>query len=164
METRPQIKIKPTQTDIILEVIGYVGLAALWIFVSVMYYKLPDIVPVHFNLAGEADGFGSKKISFLLPILASFQFLVLSVVQEYPEQFNYPVTITAENAEKQYTNAVRMMRAIRVVLVTVFLIVELYSDKDYLGLTFNGNLLLPLVLIVLIVPLSYFIIKSYRQR
>lgn len=164
MNTRPEIKIKPTRTDTILEAIGYIGLAALWIFVIVMYYKLPDVVPTHFNLAGEADGFGDKKTSFFLPIIATVQFLVLSTIQQNPEQFNYPVTITPENAEKQYTNAVRMIRALRVMLVVLFLVIEIYSDKEYIGLDFSNYLLTPLLLGIIVVPMSYFIIKSYRQR
>lgn len=164
MENHPEIKIKPEAVDIALEVTGYAGLAVLWIFVSIMYYKLPDMVPIHFDLAGEPTDFGPKNISFLMPIIASLQFLILSVVQEYPEQFNYPIQITAENAERQYRNAVRMMRAVRVVLVAVFLTVEVYSDKEYLGLVFNGYLLMPVVLAILILPMSYFIIRSYRMR
>jgi uncharacterized membrane protein len=164
MDARPEIKLKMQPVDIILEVTGYIGLAALWIFVSVMYHNLPDTVPIHFNLAGEADGFGEKRTTFIMPILASFQFLVLSVMQEYPHMFNYPVKITAENAERQYTIGVRMMRVVRIVLVAVFGTVEVYSNKEYLGLEFNGYLLLPVVLAILILPLSYLMIKSYRQR
>jgi uncharacterized membrane protein len=164
MEARPEIKLKPERIDIILEVAGYIGLAALWILVSVMYYRLPDMVPTHFDLAGEVTDFGPKKISFLMPIIASFQFLIMGVMQQYPEQFNYTVTITPENAERQYTNGVRMLRAVKVVLVAVFLTIEVYSDKEYLGLVFNGYLLTPIVLTILILPLSYFMIKSYRQR
>lgn len=164
MEARPEIKLKPERIDIVLEGAGYIGLAALWIFVGVMYCRLPDMVPTHFDLAGEATDFGPKKISFLMPILASLQFLIIGVIQAYPEQFNYTVTITPENAERQYTNGVRMIRTVKIVLVAVFLTIEVYSDKEYIGLAFNGYLLTPIVLAILILPLSYFIIKSYRQR
>lgn len=164
METRPEIKIKLQPVDIVLEVIGYIGLGALWIFIGIIYHNLPDVVPTHFNLAGETDGYGEKRTIFLMPVMASLQFLIISAVQEYPHLLNFPAKITAENAERQYTIGLRMLRVVKIVLIAVLGTVEVYSNKEYLGLTFNSYLLLPVTLAILILPLSYFIIKSYRQR
>ena len=164
MEARPEIKLKMQPVDIVLEVVGYAGLAVLWVFISMMYNHLPDTVATHFNLAGEADGYGEKRTIFMMPIMASLQFIILSAVQEYPHLFNYPVTITPENVKRQYTNAIRMMRVLKIVLVAIFGTIEIYSNSEYLGLELNGYWLMPVVLAILILPIGYFIVKAYRQR
>lgn len=52
-----------------------------YIYLSTIWNQLPDIVPTHFNLAGEADGWSSKQFLIFLPsslgIGMYFFFLVL---------------------------------------------------------------------------------------
>lgn len=37
-----------------------------------LYPNLPEIIPTHFNIKGEADGFGSRETIFLLPSIMGF--------------------------------------------------------------------------------------------
>jgi len=60
MQERPKIKIPLKSIDIVLELVGWCALMAIWIFTFINYSKLPDIIPMHYNMAGEADGFGRK--------------------------------------------------------------------------------------------------------
>lgn len=163
MSERPKIKIPLQPADKILEVIGYMFLAMFWIFVSYAYSVMPETIPTHFNLAGEADGFGEKETIFLMPIIGTLLFLVLSVVQQRPHTFNYITEITPENAEKQYTIAVRMMRFLKVALIVVFIFIEFFTYKTAMG---NGEGLgvwiLPITMVITLGPLFYFLIKSSK--
>jgi Protein of unknown function (DUF1648). len=38
-----------------------------YIYLSTIWNQLPDIVPTHFNLAGEADGWSSKQFLIFYP-------------------------------------------------------------------------------------------------
>ena len=60
MKNRPKIELQLTQRDKILEVIGWILLIGIWILTFTNYFDLPETIPIHFNAAGEADGFGSK--------------------------------------------------------------------------------------------------------
>lgn len=163
MSERPKIKIPLQPADKILEVMGYVALAVFWIFVSYAYSVMPETIPTHFNLAGEADGFGDKGTIFLMPIIGTLLFIVLSVVQQRPHTFNYLTEITPENAEKQYTNAVRMMRFLKVGLVVVFIFIEVLTYKTAIGS--GGDLgvwIVPITLVLTFAPLLYFLIKSSK--
>ena len=52
--------------------------------------KLPDIIPTHWNFAGEVDGYSSKYISLLLAALPLFMLLLLHVVPKIdPRGQNY---------------------------------------------------------------------------
>jgi uncharacterized membrane protein len=66
MEARPKFKVKLTQADKTIEVIGLVLIFVVWVFVYFNYDNLPDTIPIHFNGAALADSFGDQWI--ILPL------------------------------------------------------------------------------------------------
>ena len=53
--------------------IGIVALiTAMFVFAAIAYEELPNSIGIHFNIEGEADGFGNKGFLFLLPGLGAF--------------------------------------------------------------------------------------------
>ncbi|HAH50334.1 MAG TPA: hypothetical protein DCL80_03360 [Balneola sp.] len=84
-------------------------LSAPFIASFILWEKMPDIVPVHFNAAGEADDFGPKWINaFLLPGIALVTYLFLLV-------------IPAIDPKKRIENTQKPIAAIRIV-ISLFLI------------------------------------------
>ncbi len=69
MEARPKIKISLTQFDKVLEIAGIISLIIMWALTLLNYFKSPDTVPIHFNLSGEPNGYGSKLTILFLPII-----------------------------------------------------------------------------------------------
>ena len=49
----------------------YVGIliGIPFIYAAYLYPSLPEIIPIHFNIKGEADGFGGKDSIYLGPII-----------------------------------------------------------------------------------------------
>ncbi|MEM9261180.1 MAG: DUF1648 domain-containing protein [Bacteroidota bacterium] len=82
--------------------------------VSFYYGKLPEQIPLHFGLGGEADSYGSKLFLWVLPVinLGLFYLLGLSTKSSY-KFFNYPVKITEENAAAQHRIALEMVAILR---------------------------------------------------
>jgi len=119
-EYRPEIKLRLTIRDKLLEFTGVVLLIALWIWVWTSYKDLPNEIPTHYNFKGEADNFGGKATIFLLPAIATFLFVVMSIVNRYPHYFNYLTKITEDNALHQYTIATQMIRTLKTVIVWIF--------------------------------------------
>lgn len=60
----------------VVSLIADIGIAALitamFVLAAEAYSDLPDIIGIHFNINGEADGFGNKGFLFLLPGLGAF--------------------------------------------------------------------------------------------
>lgn len=165
MAERPVIKIQATLTDKIVEALAIVLLSSLWAMVVIGYANLPETIPIHFNGSGEPDGYGDKNTLFLLPVIATFMYFLLTVLNSKPHIFNYPVEITPENAEKQYSIAVRMMRAIKLSVLLIFCAIEYGSYRvamgDQEGL---GNYFILFVFAVIFVPMLYFIVKAVRNK
>ena len=164
-EKRPKIKVPFTTADKALEVSGGIALLLLWALVIYFYPQLPDTVPIHFNLHGEADGFGNRQTMFLLPVIATLLFTILTALSSYPHTFNYPVKITEENALRQYTIAVRMMRFLKLGIVILFGIIEYGTIRTAMqqaeGL---GKGFMFLVFALVLIPVLYSLAMSVSQN
>ena len=165
MSTRPTPEIQTSQFDKLIEFLGWVCLILLWVITIISYARLPEIIPTHFNASGQADDEGSKMILFFLPVIGTLIFVGLTVLNQYPHIFNYPVAITEANAQKQYNNAVRMLKVLKLILAVVFsiLVFLIYhaasTDNGSLGIWF-----LPVVLGMILIPLGYFVYKAVKGK
>ncbi len=166
METeRPKITLIPSTADKLVELLGWLILLTLWGWTFTHYSALPDTIPTHFNAAGEADGFGSKASIIGLPLIATLLFIGLNVLNRYPHIFNYPAAITQDNALRLYTLATRMLRYLKLVLVLVFGGIEFMTIQNATGEASGlGTWFLPLTLVLIFIPLIYFVIKSIKEK
>ena len=164
-EERPKITLIPTTADKLVELLGWLILLALWGLTISHFSTLPDTIPTHFNASGEADGFGSKASIIGLPVIATLLFVGLTVLNRYPHIFNYPTASTEDNALRLYTLATRMLRYLKLVLVLVFGGIEFmtiqHATRKAAGL---GAWFLPLTLVLIFIPLIYFVIKSIKEK
>jgi len=159
-EERPKLKVQLSPTDHVFELLGWGVLLALWVWTGTSYSSLPDTIPTHFNAAGEADGFGTKASIVGLPIIATLLHIGLTLLNRVPHIFNFPTPITQENALRQYTNATRMIRYLKLILVLVFAGISFQTSiGEGLGVWF-----LPLTLVLIFMPLLYFMIKSFQTK
>ncbi len=164
-EERPKLKIQLTPTDQVLELLGWGVLLALWVWTGTSYSSLPDIIPTHFNAAGEADGFGRKESIVGLPLIATLLYIGLTLLNRFPHSFNFPTPITPDNALKQYTNATRMIRYLKLILVLVFAGISFQTIQQANGTGEGlGFWFLPLTLVLVFMPLVYFVIKSFQTK
>ena len=165
MNKRPKIKLQLKQTDKILEVVGWVSVFGIWALTLTNYSILPEIIPIHFNGAGKADGFGNKTHIFVLPIISTLLFIGLTTLNKHPHIFNYPSQITKENAVHQYTNATRMMRVLKLVIVLLFGLIVFKTIQNVNGHAGGlGTWFLPLTMGMIFIPMLYFLIKSLKQK
>lgn len=166
MDSRPDIQPGFTRIDRLLEITAWLCMVALWMMVIWFYDRLPEVIPTHFNAAGEVDDTGDKIVLFLLPGIGTLLFIGLTILSRYPRIFNYPVEIHTENAFRQYTNAVRMLRFLKGIVAVIFLWITAAVILKAGGQTSGsiGTWALPLMLALILLPMLYFVIKAIRQR
>ncbi|MFO0415115.1 MAG: DUF1648 domain-containing protein [Bacteroidota bacterium] len=156
---RPVVKLPFTAFDSILEIFAFVLLVFSWGYI---FYKLPDLpaqIPVHFDLTGKVDRIGSKTDLYWIPVIASVLYIGLSVLNLFPHKFNYLVTITENNALKQYRLATRLIRTLKVLVNMVFGWVITIVIRSA-----NGTLVYPyegiLVILLLFIPVIVYLIAA----
>lgn len=165
MEQRPRIKLQLSPIDWAYRVLGWLSLVAIWCIAIAALSTLPHIIPMHYNLAGKPDGFGSKMFIWFLPIVATFLFVGIEVLSRFPHVFNYPTKITPANAQLQYASATRLLRYLNLVIAIFWVLIEYeivqgaYGKSGGLGIWY-----LPLLILLVFIPLIRFIVKSFRAK
>ena len=134
----------------------WVFLILYWILVLYHYPNLPEQIPTHFNIMGEADALGSKSNIFLLPAIATA--IVLGMGSAKRSKVD-------EGAGQQtaYTNAMRMAIILHCTLVFLFAGISYQSIQ----IAFNkssslGMFFLPMSLAIIFIPMGYFMWKIFR--
>ena len=157
---------KTTSTiDWILIISGWIGLILMWYLALSNYSKLPDIIPTHFNLRGEADDYGSKATIFLLPVVATILFIGMTLLVRYPTQWNYYSNVTPEDAAYHYSWARTIINYYNFAITLAFSII--ISEVTVVALNKSdgfGTWTLLLNLGLFLIPMPYFLIKIFRRR
>ena len=90
----------------------------LWGYTILNFRKLPEIIPIHFDLEGKPDNHGAKYFIFLLPFVGSLIYFFLSY--NIKEINNYPVEITQENKEIQLSIGMMAVKSIIAYVLFIF--------------------------------------------
>ncbi len=79
----------------------------IWIFVGINYSDLPEIVPSHFTVNGSVDGVSEKKAIWILPVIATFLFLLLVGISRNPDSpmLNVPNSYRNKESLKFFANS-----------------------------------------------------------
>jgi uncharacterized membrane protein len=132
----------------IFNMIAIVLVIVIWVYTFRKYKFLPQQIPTHFDLEQKPDAFGSKKFAFFLPVLSVVMVAVLIFAGEFSGG-NYPVKITKENFNAQFSIMRVLMSWLSIVLAFIF-----FNIQDYmLRLSLDAqakprvHLFLPLVFI-----------------
>jgi hypothetical protein len=97
---------------------------------------------------------------FTLPLVATVLFVGLTILNRFPHIFNYSGDITKDNALRQYTNATRLIRYLKVIIVVIFGLISYQTINHANGQTEGlGLWFLPLTLGLIFIPTIYFLIK-----
>ena len=165
METRPKINVSLSPLDKILESTGKLLFIIIWGLTLFVFFKLPTIIPTHFNASGKPDGFGNKLTILILPIIATLLYLVLTKLNQNPHTFNYINSITEDNAEKQYTIATRMLRVLKIALLIIFSHIILFTYLTSSGVSNGlGVGFLPFTLGIVLIHIIFYFGQSIKKN
>lgn len=165
MNKNPKIKLELSIIDKILEIAGWSALLTLWFIILINYSDLPDKIPSHYNAYGEVDGYGSKFLLIILTLISTILYISLTYLNRFPHIFNFPVKITQENAVNQYIIATRLIRYIKFIIVLIFGSIVFITIFNYKNSNIGiGIWFLPIILILVFLPLIYFIRKSIKNK
>ena len=141
-------------------IINLIILLGIWAYSIKNYSKLPQRIPIHFNFEGEADNFAGKKFFFLLPIVSIIICILFSFIFYHPENNNYPVDITKENALFQFYLGSIFSQIILGICLSLFLVIQIYTVK-YIAQQKPSLVGLAICIVLLFITIvAYFIISN----
>lgn len=163
LNNRPKIEIETTSMQKILNIIGYTIFIASAI-VSLMYLpSLPDTVPIHFNLAGEADGWGSKYILLLLPFIGIITLLPMESLEKKPHLHNYPSSMNEHNMKQYYAISMRTMNLVKNGTLVLFGLLQIEMVLAALESEFSFGITFIVIIVVLLFLPMIWHFMSIRQ-
>lgn len=151
------MKIKNNLADNIMEVICLILMVGIVLYLILVWNKLPDKIPAHYDWAGNVDRWGSKGELLILPIMTWIMYGFISVVELFPKAWNTGVKVTEENQARVYRVLKYMIKSLKLIVVLDFSYMTINSILGkslpgwflpvFLGLTF-GDLIFWLVKLV----------------
>jgi hypothetical protein len=118
------------------------------------------MVPMHHNFAGEVDRWGSKGEMILLPVIAWAMYLLITLLERFPDIWNTGIKITEENRGRAYRTLKNLIATMKLILVGVFVFLTVET-----ALTLRlPAWFLPLTLGILFGDIAYWIWKLVRIK
>ena len=116
----------------------------------VLWNRLPEQVPFHWNAAGEVDGWASKPVAVFVPsaVMLAFQWLCVLVTSTDPKKQNHP--------EK-----VQVLVLWLIPLITVFVSALMYATA--LGGNVRVEMLMPILLGVVFIAIGNYMPKCKQN-
>lgn len=131
--SRDRKKAPITKADRLLELLALVMVVALLVLTGVLYAQAPDIVPSHFNALGEADGWSSKKIYWVMPAIFMPGMALCALAAYNRNLVNLPVRLKEPVFYRQIGLVGRMCRVMTLGMGLIWLTVQLSMSSEQLG-------------------------------
>jgi uncharacterized membrane protein len=155
---RPHIRPPMTRAEVIAIAITLAGLTFTVVPLAIWWSSLPDTIPSHFGLNGRPDAYGPKTTLLIFPVVALAVTVLFQTLCRFPWIFNYPVRITAANAERQYVAGRTLLRWVNAI-VWVFAGVQWESLQIARGVaqSFSPLFTAGLIAVAILTPITILI-------
>jgi uncharacterized membrane protein len=158
-------RIPSSPVERALTAAGAVVLLSWIAFAIAVWGKIPARVPVHFGASGLPDAWGDRPSLLLLPVLGVVLFAVLSAVERLPQLYNYPVTVTPENAQALYRLGRQLIVTLKLTMTCIFAYIFWAAVRVAQGQMRGLSVwFLPVTLIIVGGTIALFVPKMFRLK
>ena len=151
---------KKTTFSKIANLISLLSVVGIVLYVIITWKNIPEMIPGHYNIAGEIDKYSSKNSIWILIVVQILLFTMMSVLERFPNIWNTGVQITDENVERVYTNLRNMQTYLKMMIMIYFS----YMTFQSIG---GGNLHSMSVFVFLVLVfggMAVFLVKVFKNR
>ena len=93
-------------------------------FAIIVGFSNVEIIPLHINIHGEVDNYGSKWELFILPAIALLIYLLMSWLERNPKLYNFPSS-KKHSRKEQEKIGVELISWLKVITVLMFVLIEI---------------------------------------
>ena len=131
------------------------------VYILIIWHKLPEQIPTHYNFAGEIDGYGGRGTLLLMPVIGLVTDLTVAVCGRFPKSWNTGVRVTVLNRVRVYRLVRDLMADLRLSMALAFAGFSVYTAT--LPERFSGNVT-GIMLILIFAPIVRYFIRHIRAR
>ena len=114
------MKSEKNKYDILVTRLTLAILVFTLVFYAFYWFKMPDMIPMHYNLSGQIDRWGSKYESLFIPLGMIVLYVFLAFVEKKPSLWNTDVKITPENQQRIYPILLHFICTTRLIIMLFF--------------------------------------------
>ncbi len=164
LQNRPKPENKKSISEFFFDTLAILLTLAVIIFLSAKWSVLPERVPTHFNMTGEADGWGSRWTLIIMPIVGIVMWIGMYFIEKFPQSHNY-LWFTEENAQRQYKNSQLLVNVMKNSILIFFSYITFNSVLIALGeQSLLGVWEIVLFLVAIFGSIAFFIYRSFRLK
>ncbi len=131
------------------------------VYILIVWQKLPERIPTHYNFAGEIDGYGGRGSLLLMPIIGLATDLTVAICGRFPQSWNTGARVTVLNRARVYRLIRDLMADLRLSMALAFAGFAVYQAS--LPEHFSGNVT-GIMLILIFAPLVRYFIRLARAK
>lgn len=125
------------------------------VYILIRWPHLPEQIPLHYNIAGEIDGYGGRGMLLLMPVLGLVTDGVVALVGRFPKSWNTGARVTLYNRVRVYRLVRDLMAELRLAMALFFGGFAVY--QSLLPEHFSGNVIGLLTLLMFVPIVRYFV-------
>jgi uncharacterized membrane protein len=149
-----------------LEAVALILLLTVWGVTSYALLgrdPLPPQIPTHFDLAGKPDAWGMSTMLWVLPIVATVIYLLMTVVALFPSSFNFPMRTSAATRPQLEGIALNMIASLKAEVVLLFTWIQVQTIRfAHTGHAKLPQWILPVALVVVFGTIAWHIAAMRR--
>lgn len=109
---------------IIKKVLPILTLGIGFSFAIIVGFSNVEIIPLHINIHGEVDNYGSKWELFILPAIALLIYLLMWWLERNPQLYNFPNS-KQHSRKEQEKIGVELISWLKVITVLMLVLIEI---------------------------------------
>ena len=109
---------------IIKKVLPILTLGIGFSFAIIVGFSNVEIIPLHINIHGEVDNYGSKWELFILPAIALLIYLLMWWLERNPQLYNFPSS-KKHSRKEQEKIGVELISWLKVITVLMLVLIEI---------------------------------------
>lgn len=125
------------------------------VYILIRWPHLPEQIPLHYNIAGEIDGYGGRGMLLLMPVIGLVSDAVVALAGRFPKSWNTGTKITLFNRVRVYRLVRDLMAELRLAMALFFGGFAVY--QSLLPEHFSGNVIGLLTLLMFVPIVRYFV-------
>lgn len=130
---RPILNLPKKKREKVWDCLGGGLFLASIVYIIVIWGKIPDEIPGHFNGAGEVDRWGTKMELLILPLIGLFLWVIMGLLEKAPHLHNYPARLNESNVEKFYLNSRKLLNEMKNICLIIFVLISFKMVQIALG-------------------------------
>ena len=155
-----------SRNEIVVQVLAFIGILYVTFLMIFKFGSLPESIPINYNAMGEPTDWGGKSSLILIYCIDLIMYIGLTVLERFPQVYNYPVSITEENIRKQYFLARLLITTLKLSMVVIFLMIiasdfQTNTEESHLLM---GEYFIFFALAITFIPIIIYFILSIRNK